>query len=112
MGITYPVDGAVVFTGQSGWYLVETVESFNGQRCEPEQGTFLEWFSSNAFGGTNYSNTPIGAVTHVEEPQLGGVSDAGSYFGLWVQNRNFAHCAWNSRSTVYFQAVGDPFVKR
>ena len=32
------------------------------------QGNFLEWYASNAFGGANYSNTPIAAVSHVDEP--------------------------------------------
>ena len=71
---------------------------------------FVQWFSSNAFGGTNYSNTPIGAVTHVEEPSLGGVENSSTYFGLWAANKNLAICAWNSRQTQYFQAIGDPLV--
>ncbi len=111
-GGDYALNRSVAFSGNSGWYLIQTVESYNGQRCDPGQGTFLKWFSSNAFGGTSYSNTPIGAVTHVEEPSLGGVSDSARYFGLWVQNKGFAICAWNSLNTLYFQAVGDPFVKR
>jgi len=88
-----------------------TLESFNGQRCDPGQGTFLKWFSPIAFGGTNYSNTPVGAVTHVLEPDLAGVNDSYTYFGLWAAGKDFAICAWNSRMTPYFQAVGDPFVK-
>jgi len=71
---------------------------------------FIQWFSSNAFGGTNYSNTPIGAVTHVEEPGLPDVENSSVYFGLWETGKNFAICAWNSRQTPYFQAVGDPFI--
>jgi alpha-tubulin suppressor-like RCC1 family protein len=106
----YPVNGEIVWTGNSRWWLIETVESFNGQRFTG-QGNFVEWFSSNAFGGTNYSNTPVGAVSHVEEPSLGGVEDSSTYFGLWGGGKNFAICAWNSRLTPYFQAVGDPFVK-
>ena len=108
----YALDGSVVFTNNSRWYIIETIESLNGQRCESGQGNFLKWFSSNAFGGTNYPNTPIGAVSHVEEPFIVGVSDSSRYFGLWVQNKNFAICAWNSRITAFFQAVGDPFVMR
>jgi len=75
-------------------------------------GNFIQWFSSNAFGGTNYSNTPVGAVTHVEEPFSPGVENSQIYFGLWAAGKNFAICAWNSRRTPYFQAVGDPFVRR
>jgi alpha-tubulin suppressor-like RCC1 family protein len=110
LGGGYPTNGAVVFTGQSTWYLIETIESFNGQRGDPGQGTFLKWSLPNAFGGTNYSNTPVGMVTHVEEPQAPGCEASQVYFGLWVSGKNFAICAWNSRRTPYFQAVGDPFV--
>jgi hypothetical protein len=77
---------------------------------------FLEWFSSGAFGGTNYSNTPIGAVSNVEEPNTLGASSPQIYFGLWASGKNFAICAWNSRnvspSHQSFQAIGDPFVTK
>ena len=99
----------VFFYGKSSWYLISTVESFNGQRDQGGQGNFIKWFSSVAFGGTNYSCTPVGAVTHVDEPGLGGVEYTQIYFGLWAAGKNFAICAWNSRKTQYFQAVGDPF---
>lgn len=76
------------------------------------QGHFTQWFSSMAFGGTNYENTPVGAVCHTDEPGAGGVNNAATYFGSWAQGKSFALCAWNSRNTMYFQAVGDPFVRR
>ena len=69
------------------------------------------WFSANAFGGANYSNTPVGAVTYVDEP-YGSRTDAQLYFGLWEAGKNFGICAWNSRHTGSFQAVGDPFVSQ
>ena len=112
LGGDYPINGAVKWTGNSGWWIIETIESFNGMRGNPGQGTFTKWLSSNAFGGTNYSNTPVGAVSHTEEPGLGGVEDSSIYFGLWAAGKNFAVCAWNSRQTPFFQAVGDPFVTR
>jgi hypothetical protein len=72
------------------------------------------WFSSGAFGGANYSNTPVGAVSTVDEPYTLGASNPQIYFGLWAAGKNFAHCAWNSRNVSGmqqpFQAVGDPFV--
>jgi alpha-tubulin suppressor-like RCC1 family protein len=111
LGGDYAINGTVQWSGNSGWWIIETVESFNGQRTT-SQGNFLEWFSSNAFGGTNYSNTPIGAVSHVEEPDLPGVENSAIYYGLWTSKKNFAICAWNARNTPYFQAVGDPFVTR
>jgi hypothetical protein len=73
---------------------------------------FVLWYSANAFGGTNYSNTPIGAVSHTDEPNASNVNDPGIYFGFWEIEKNFAICAWNSRRTPNFQAVGDPFVTR
>ena len=67
---------------------------------------------TNAFGATNYANTPVGAASHVEEPNLPGVNDAAAYFGLWASGKNFAIAAWNSRNTPAFQAVGDPLVRK
>jgi hypothetical protein len=113
LGQTYAIDGTVKWTANSGWWIIETIESFNGQRYPCAQGNFIQWFSSNAFGGTNYSNTPIGAVSHTEEP--GGPTyceDPSIYFGLWADGKNFAICSWNSRRTPHFQAVGDPFVTK
>ncbi|HVR37231.1 MAG TPA: hypothetical protein VMS21_15420, partial [Methylomirabilota bacterium] len=92
-----------------GWYLMQTIESYNGRRLDPRQGTFMKWFAPDAFGGTEYENTPVGAVTHVEEPFVTGVNDAG-YFGLWTRGRSFGVAAWRSRNTPAFQAVGDPLV--
>ncbi len=112
LGGGYPTNGAVIFTGNSSWYLIETIESFNGMRGDPGQGTFIKWLLPNAFGGTNYSNTPIGAVTHVEEPYAPNVENSQVYFGLWASGKNFGICAWNAQRTPFFQAVGDPFVTR
>ena len=101
LGVDYPIDGKVVWTGNSRWWIIETVESFNGQR-ESGSGMFIKWFSSNALGGANYSNTPVGAVSHVDEPFLGGQNDAAKYFGLWASAKNFGSAAWNSRNTPAF----------
>jgi hypothetical protein len=103
---------AVQWNGSSGWWIIETVESFNGRRYETDMGTFMSWFSVNAFCGSNYSNTPIGAATHVDAPSLGGIENDSIYFGSWAGGNSFAISAWASRNTTYFQAVGDPFVKR
>jgi hypothetical protein len=104
----------VLFSGSSTWYLIETGESFNGWRDNGAsgQGGFLQWFSGIAFGGTTYSCTPVGAVTHVDEPGAANVNDSYVYFGLWEAGKDLATCAWNSRRTQYFQAVGDPFVTK
>ena len=111
LGSYYATNGTLNWTGNSSWYLIETVESFNGQRSG-DGGNFTMWFSQNAFGGKNYSNTPIGAVTHVEEPLLQGVENSATYFGLWEDGKNFGICAWSARKTQYFQAVGDPLISK
>lgn len=112
LGVDYPTNAAkVTWLGASRWWIIETVESFNGQR-DYGAGVFLKCFSANAFGGTNYSNTPVGVVSHVDEPGLPGVNDATKYFGLWASGKNFGITAWNSRKTEYFQAIGDPLVER
>jgi hypothetical protein len=89
---------------------METVESFDGQPCAG-QSDYWMWFSSPAFGGSNYSLTPVGALTYVDEPYA-DQHDAYLYFGLWEAGKNFGICAWNSARTAEFQAVGDPLVTR
>ena len=111
LGNEYPRNGTVVWGGNSSWWIIDTLESFNGWRSYG-QGNFTEWFSDIAFGGTNHENTPVGAVSHTDEPGLGSVNDPLPYFGLWASGKSFAICAWNCRRTPYFQAVGDPFVQK
>ena len=106
----FPGNGHVIWGGNSGWYIMETVESFDGQPCAG-QSDYWMWFSSNAFGRTDYSNTPVGALTYVDEP-WGGRHDAYLYFGLWESGKAFGICAWNAVRTDKFQAVGDPFVAK
>ena len=106
----YPIDGDVQWSGNSSWWLIRTEESYNGQRS----GQFLEWFASNAFGGSSYSNTPIGGPTYVEEP-LAPATDNAILFGLWAEGKNLAICCWVARNPgtpPYLQVVGDPFVVR
>jgi len=121
---TYAIDGTIKFFGASGWYLIATGESFNGERYEDGQGNFLNWFSSNAFYGTSYSNTPIGAICHVDEPYA-YADNSYDYFGFWASGKSFAVCVWAGQigtysmngfppgtTDAYFQAVGDPFVTK
>jgi len=112
-GAGYATNGILRFSGNSGWYVVETDESFNGQRVT-FQGNYLRWYSTNSFGGSNYSNTPVGAVTQVNEPGT-AVNNPYVYFGLWAAGKTFSSCAWNSffnYGQPYIQAIGDPFTKR
>jgi hypothetical protein len=74
--------------GNTSWHPMDTIESYNGQRYQPNQGNFVKWYSSNAFGGINYSNTPIGAVSHVDEPYAPYVENPQVYFGLWAAGKN------------------------
>lgn len=104
-----PINGNISW-GNNNWYIMTTIESFNGmaQPLAP-QSTYLEWFSPNAFGGSNYSNVPVGAVGHTWEPGLGGVAYTG-FFALWQRGWPFIECAWQSRVTPYFAAFGDPLL--
>lgn len=112
-GDSYATNGNLSWSGQSAWWVIETIESFNGQRDpNPYQANFLQWFSASAFGGADYSNTPVGAVSNVEEPGGPTSNYTATYFGLWASGKNFAICAWNARNTPYFQAVGDPLITK
>lgn len=101
----------VLWSGNSAWWIIRTVESFNGMRYQTTFGTILKWFESDAFGGINYSNTPVGAVSYTDEPGA-DVTDASIYFGLWATGQNLAICAWRSSLRSHLQVVGDPFVTR
>jgi hypothetical protein len=94
LGMYYAISNYVNWTGNSGWWIIRTVESFNGQRNSAftEQGNFLMWFSSGAFGTLNYANTPVAAVCYTDEPGEYGTVD-GTYFGLWESGKSFAICA-------------------
>jgi hypothetical protein len=95
----YPRSGSVVWGSHSSWWIISTLESYNGWR-DTGQGNFTQWFSYNGFGYAtfiNYENTPVGAVTHTDEPGLPNVEDASVYFGLWALGKNLAICGWNSR---------------
>jgi alpha-tubulin suppressor-like RCC1 family protein len=101
----------------SNWYIMASVDSFNGQRNGGGfQSGFLTWFATNAFGGTNYSNTPIGTVTHVNEPGPAW-ENTYNYYGNWAAGRSFAITAWSALvglhgPCIQFQAIGDPFVRK
>ena len=110
LGGDYAKSGFIKFRGRSNWFLIKTIESFSGQ-WTTSQGNFVNWFSANAFGGTNYSNTPVGATTNVEEPTTAGLAGP-SYLADWEKGLLFAEAAWDSRQTTFFMAIGDPLVIR
>ena len=109
----YPNDGSIVFSGKSNWFLVKTIESYNGMQGggPNSQGCFEKFFYSTAFGGTSYSNTPVGFAGHTDEPTISGV-EAESYLINWDLGLLACECAWGSRCTPYFAFWGDPLVKR
>ncbi len=116
-GGNYMLNGSVRFSGNSGWYLIDTLESYNGawtsgpKAGEHFQGNFIKWFSRNAFGGNNYENTPVAAVTSVEEPGLRGKNKP-ELFSCWDRGNIFIDCAWSTSRTPFFQAIGDPWVTK
>ena len=110
MSSTYPNDLSLSFIGKSNWYLVKTIESYNGIIASGH-GNFEQWFNARAGGGWNYSRTPIGMACHTDEPSLGGVEGT-MYMCNWEAGLLFSECAWSSRKTKHFMAVGDPLVKR
>jgi hypothetical protein len=101
---------------------MSTIDSFSGQRYDQSgdsttvQAAFLSWFSTNSFGGTNYSCTPVGGITYVEEPNGGQLFNRAFYYGDWAAGMTFAIAAWSFQTqdfpVVEFQAVGDPFVRK
>ncbi|PWU15818.1 MAG: hypothetical protein C5B50_14660 [Verrucomicrobia bacterium] len=114
LGNDYPFNGVVQWSGDSGWWIIRTEESYNGERTMYGQGIFLKWYASNAFGGTNYSNTPIGGPTYTDEPGAAATDNA-LFFNLWASHKNLAICSWNSWNLVsvpHLQVVGDPFVTK
>jgi hypothetical protein len=110
MSSTYPNDRTLMFTGNSNWYLVKTFESWNGI-LGSGQGNFDQWFHPRTAGGQKYSRTPVGMACHTDEPFVGGV-EGSMYMCNWEAGLLFSECAWSSRKTKYFMAVGDPLVKR
>ena len=112
LGPDYAIDGTVRFGTNSQWYVITTIESFNGHRTDQYFGTYVKWTQANAFGGTNYSNTPVAMLVNSSEPgSPGGVNGVPDLFALWESGRPFGNCAW-IRPNLVALAIGDPFVSR
>jgi hypothetical protein len=103
-------NGSVALSGNSGWFAMMSVESFNGIYGSAH-GDPAEFFAATAFGGTDYANTPVGFVGHTAEPYVSGISSQ-YYSRLWARGWTFAEAAWAGRNTLHFLAVGDPLVTR
>ena len=101
----WPANGDVTFTGNAGWWIGMSVESYNGI-YGGYMGDPTEFFAATAFGGTNYSNTPICFVGSTSEPTLMGIEDV-PYFDRWARGWSTIEAAWAGFSTQYFLAVTD-----
>jgi hypothetical protein len=108
----YAWSNNVAFHGSASWYIMATIESYNGFLVHHNQGTYWEWFAPNAFGRSNYEGTPVGAVCHVGEPGADGANNGTIYFGLWAKGKCFAIAAWSSAQTPNILVVGDPLTTR
>jgi len=112
-GAGYATNGGVRFTGDSKWYVMTTSESYNGRRSCLPHGSYVQWTSATAFGGTDYSSTPVGMVLNATEPSVSGMNGVPELFPLWENGRWFALCAWGSIHQPWaFLSVGDPLVSR
>lgn len=112
LGTNWAIDGRVKFFEESEWFIVQTIESWNGMWIPKDgQGSFQRWFEHNSFGGVNYSHTAVGAISHTTEP-FSGVNETSTYLRLWEQGKYFVIAAWNSKPAPPFQATGDPLITR
>jgi hypothetical protein len=106
------------FLDGCNWYIMSAVESWNGQWGNAQgltrdwQYTFHRWLESNAFRGTNYRSTPVGALSHTAEPGQVCSIAFDTCFRLWSQGKPFALCVWNAAALSVVQATGDPLVRR
>jgi len=117
LGGGFATNLSIIFVGNSGWYVMSTVDSYNGERSgDGFQSDFYSWFDSNAFGGNDHSNTPVGAIIHVDEPSFNTESRA-VFFGDWAGGKSLSASAWdalyNGNGLNHYECavVGDPFVK-
>ncbi|MSU57647.1 MAG: hypothetical protein EXS35_05615 [Pedosphaera sp.] len=111
----FATNGLVRFHGQSGWYSMTCYESTGGVRDDPTFSNYLDWYAPNAFGGTNYENTPVIAAANTNECSCS--PEPVPLLGLWslgknaaISSRKSGEFSFSNGDTVL--AVGDPLVKR
>ena len=98
---------AVVFTGtHNSWWAGMTIESYDGDYNDVSYANPVTVFAPTAFGGTNYSNTPVAWVGTSQEPGLGGV-EGSAYMGSWSQGLTSLEAAWAGHNHPSFIAVTD-----
>ena len=106
-GPSWPIN-AVAFPGttNNGWWVGTSIESFDGDYNDQSQGNPVTVFAPTAFGGANYSNTPVAWAGTSQEPGGGGVEGAG-YMGAWAHGLSSLEAAWAGHANPSFIAVTD-----
>jgi len=110
-GVEYPQLSGLTITGNTGGWFGFSVESYSMVYGHSSHGDPTDFFAEDAFGGTAYSNTPLGWSGHTAEPYLSGVPNycyARSLAAGWT----FAEAAWAGQSTSKILAVGYPYLER
>lgn len=106
--IGFATNGFLQFSGQSSWHVMTCHESFSGHLFDAEHSSYGHWFSKNAFGGTNYENTPAGAIGNCNECGCAPGTDVLIY---WANGRMWSVAAWLSFGLQSGPiAIGDPFI--
>lgn len=96
------------FAGLSNWYLLTTVESYNGRRGTSFNG-IAYCFKADVFGGSAYQFTPAGFVASTEEQTVNGVPYQ-NLFAHWDRGWGLNEVSWANRTTDHFVVYGYPFV--
>ena len=104
----FATNGWVKFYEQSGWYIMTCYQSTGGHRYDYYFSTYIDWFRSNAFGGTNYENTPVAAVANTDECGCSPLPTP--LFTAWVAGKYACIANWYAGGQTI--SVGDPLVKR
>lgn len=96
------------------WFIASNYESFGGDMLEAERtashSPFSRQIKPQAFGGSNYSNIPVGFVGSQLEPYYGGI-EYNHYFDAWFMGRPFIECAYIGLNNIHYAIFGDPFTK-
>jgi len=101
----------VTFTGNAGWWIGMSAESFNGI-YGGNHGDPTEFFARTAFGsGSNdipdYANTPLCWVGYTSEPVGNGPVEDSDYFERWARGWSTLEAAWAGGINQRFLVVSD-----
>lgn len=117
----WPTNGVLTFQGDAGWYVLQSFESWNANFGPQRswQSKYTYWFRANAFGGSAYSRTPVGAMSHVAEPYLPSHNTA-TWATLWHLGKPLGIVTWIAKDWAnnptggqnHDQTNGDPLVAK